>query len=156
MSYIDLPQGYNPGFHMLLSPGARFGVYEILGPLGAGGMGEVHRARDTTLHREVALKILPAAFVDDPERLARFTREARTLASLNHPHIGAIYGLEEHTIGTPDGSTVRALVLELVDGETLADRVRRGPIAMPDVWRLAGQIASALEAAHEKGIIHRA
>ena len=128
--------------------GRQVGIYRILSPLGAGGMGEVYRARDTRLGRDIALKILPSAFTNDPERLARFEREARMLAALNHPHIGAIYGLE-------DVNGVPALVLELVEGETLAERIRRGPIPLQDVLGIARQIAEALDAAHEKGIIHR-
>ncbi len=116
--------------------------------IGVGGMGEVYRARDTKLGRDVAIKILPSAFSSDPDRLARFEREARVLASLNHPHIGAIYGLE-------DADGLRALVLELVDGETLAERIARGPLRLHDTLAIARQIADALEAAHEKGIIHR-
>ena len=111
-------------------------------------MGEVYRARDTKLNRDVALKILPEAFASDPERLARFEREAKTLAALNHPHIAHIHGLEES-----DG--VRALVLEFVDGPTLADRIARGPIRINEAFPIARQIAEALEAAHEQGIIHR-
>ena len=133
---------------MALAPGARRGPYEITGKLGAGGMGEVYRARDTKLDRDVALKILPEAFASDPERLARFEREAKTLAALNHPHIAHIHGLEES-----DG--VRALVLEFVDGPTLADRIARGPIPIHEALIIARQIAEALEAAHEQGIIHR-
>ena len=128
--------------------GRRLGAYHVYERIGAGGMGEVYRARDTKLGRDVAIKILPRHFTSDPERLARFEREARMLASLNHPHIGAIYGLE-------DADGVRALVLELVDGETLADRIARGPIPLNDALAIARQIADALEAAHEKGIIHR-
>ncbi|MCM3880677.1 MAG: protein kinase [Vicinamibacterales bacterium] len=128
--------------------GKQIGVYRIDSLLGAGGMGEVYRARDSKLGREVAIKILPRLFINDPDRLARFEREARMLASLNHPHIGAIYGLEE-----ADG--VRALVLELVEGETLADRNARGPIPLADTLTIAREIADALDAAHEKGIIHR-
>ena len=105
---------------MALQPGTRIGVYEILGSLGAGGMGEVYRARDTKLERDVALKVLPPAFTEDVDRVARFNREARLLASLNHPHIGTIYGFE-------DGGHVPALVLELVDGETLDDRLMQRP-----------------------------
>ena len=123
-------------------------AYRVLSLLGAGGMGEVYRARDTKLGREVAIKILPSAFTRDTERRARFEREARVLATLNHPHIGAIYGLEH-----ADG--VQALVLELVDGETLADRIARGPIPPNETLSIARQIADALDAAHEKGIIHR-
>ena len=131
-----------------LVAGQQIGPYQIQGLLGAGGMGEVYRARDTKLGRDVAIKILPRIFTSDPERLARFEREARLLAALNHPNIGAIYGLE-NVDGTP------ALVLELVDGPTLADRLASGPLPVPDALRIAGQIADALEAAHEKGIIHR-
>src|SRR5215204_2078574 len=108
----------------MLAPGFRFGPYEVVSLLGAGGMGEVYRARDTKLERDVALKILPAAFTSDADRAARFEREARLLASLNHPHIAAIYGFERC-------GEVPALVLELVDGDTLADRVRRGPVPLP-------------------------
>ena len=133
---------------MALSSGARLGPYEILAPLGAGGMGEVFRARDTKLGRDVALKLLPDAFGEDKDRLARFRREAQVLASLNHPHIAAIYGLEE-----ADGKL--ALVLELVEGEGLDDRLRRGAIPMDEALAMARQIALGLEAAHEKGVIHR-
>jgi eukaryotic-like serine/threonine-protein kinase len=133
---------------MPLQPGARLGSFEVLSALGAGGMGEVWRAHDRRLDREVALKVLPEAFVADAERLARFEREARVLASLNHAHIGGIYGLEE-----ADG--VKALVLELVEGPTLADRIARGPIPVDEALPIARQIAEALEAAHEQGIIHR-
>src|SRR6266851_761179 len=110
---------------MTLVPGARLGPYEILSALGAGGMGEVYRARDTKLGRDVALKILPAAFTTDAERLARFRREAQVLASLNHPHIGAIYGLDE-------ANGAQFLVLELVDGESLDRRIARGPIPVDE------------------------
>ena len=133
---------------MALLPGARLGPYEIVGLLGAGGMGEVYRARDPRLRRDVAIKILPVAFADDPERLARFEREAQVLASLNHPNIGTIHGLEES-----DGS--RAIVLELVEGRTLADVIADGPLVLEEAIAVAKQIAAALEAAHEKGIIHR-
>src|SRR6266498_1365522 len=121
---------------MPLPIGARLGPYEILSPLGAGGMGEVYRAKDTKLDREVAIKVLPEAFVSDPERVARFQREARTLAALNHPHIGGIYGFE-------DTGGIHALVLELVEGPTLADRVARGPIPLDDALPIARQIADA-------------
>src|SRR6185436_4238322 len=130
------------------SSGTRLGLYEILSPLGAGGMGEVYRARDSRLHREVAIKVLPAAFAADTERLARFDREARVLASLNHPAIASIYGLEE------SGGT-RFLVLELVEGETLAERIAAGPVPVEETLVLCRQIAEALEGAHEKGIVHR-
>lgn len=133
---------------MPLSEGSRLGSYEILSALGAGGMGEVYRARDTRLERHVAIKILPQAFVDDAERVARFQREAKVLASLNHPHIAAIYGLDE-----ADG--VKALVMELVEGEDLARRLTRGPVPLDEALPIARQIADALEAAHERGIVHR-
>ena len=129
-------------------PGTVLGSYEIISLLGAGGMGEVYRARDTTLGRDVALKLLPAALADDPERVARFQREAQLLASLNHPHIGAIYGLEQ----SPSG---RFLVLELLEGGTLADRVTRGPVPLEEAIEIARQIALALQAAHDKGVVHR-
>jgi eukaryotic-like serine/threonine-protein kinase len=128
--------------------GRHLGAYQVQARLGAGGMGEVYRARDTKLERDVAIKILPRAFTSDPERLARFEREARTLAALNHPNIGSIYGLE-------DADGIRALVLELVDGETLADRIARGPLPLKDALAVARQIADALDAAHERGIVHR-
>ena len=126
----------------------QIGSYTIVAPLGAGGMGEVYRARDSKLGREVAIKILPSHFTADPERRSRFAREARLLATLNHPHIGAIYGLEE-----ADG--VSALVLELVEGPTLAERLARGALPIPQALAIARQIAEALEAAHDKGIVHR-
>ena len=134
--------------HPMLSPHHRLGSYEVLALIGTGGMGEVYRARDTKLNRDVALKLLPRVFADDPDRLARFRREARILAALNHPNIAAIYGLEEST-------DVQALVLELVDGPTLADRIERGPIRRDEALPIARQIAEALEAAHEQGIVHR-
>ena len=128
--------------------GSRVGAYEVIAKLGVGGMGEVYRARDTRLNRDVALKVLPEAFLLDADRLARFEREAQVLASLNHPNIGAIYGLE-------DSNGTRALVLELVEGPTLADRIARGPVPLDEALPIARQIAEALEAAHELGIIHR-
>ena len=133
---------------MALQLGTTLGPYEIQAKLGAGGMGEVYRARDTKLDRDVALKVLPEAFTSDPDRLARFEREAKVLASLNHSNIGGIHGLEES-----DG--VKALVLELVDGPTLADRIATGPIPVDEALPIAKQIAEALEAAHEAGVIHR-
>jgi eukaryotic-like serine/threonine-protein kinase len=133
---------------MTIAAGTRLGSYEVIAPLGVGGMGQVFRARDTRLGREVAIKVLPPEFVSDPERVARFQREAQVLASLNHPHIAQIYGLE-------DAGGVRALVMELVDGEMLDQRLTRGRIAVDDALPIAKQIAEALEAAHEKGIIHR-
>src|SRR6202521_3734533 len=125
---------------MSLASGTRLGPYEILAPIGAGGMGEVYRARDTKLNRDVALKILPEAFATDPDRLARFRREAQVLAALNHPNIAHIHGFE-------DTGATHALVMELVDGPTLADRIARGPIPVADVLPIARQIADALEAA---------
>jgi eukaryotic-like serine/threonine-protein kinase len=133
---------------MALAPGSKFGVYSILGPLGSGGMGEVYRAFDTRLGREVALKTLPEAFAGDPERLARFEREARMLAALNHPAIAAIYGLEE-------SEGLRFIVMELVPGDTLSERLSHGPMPLDEALQVARQIADALEAAHESGIIHR-
>jgi Tol biopolymer transport system component len=133
---------------MPLAIGTRVGTYEILGHLGSGGMGEVYRARDTKLNRDVALKVLPPEFALDPERLARFKREAQVLASLNHSHIAAIYGFE-------DSGERHALVLELVEGRTLADRIAKGPIPLDEALPIAKQIAEAMEAAHEQGIIHR-
>src|SRR6266508_6142633 len=143
---------------MPLLIGASLGPYQVLAPLGAGGMGEVFRARDTKLNRDVALKILPEAFANDPNRLARFTREAQTLAALNHPHIAHIYGLDEAPNPEPripNPGAVRFLVMELVEGEDLAGRIARGPIPFDEALPIAKQIAEALEAAHEQGIIHR-
>src|SRR5215472_2034536 len=120
-------------------PGAKLGPYEILAPIGAGGMGEVYRARDSKLERDVAIKVLPEAVAQNPERLARFEREAKVLAPLNHPNIAQIYGVEQG-----------ALVMELVEGETLS-----GPVALATALDYARQIADALETAHEKGIVHR-
>jgi eukaryotic-like serine/threonine-protein kinase len=133
---------------MPLGPGARLGPYEIVAAIGAGGMGEVYRATDTNLGRQVAIKILPDAFAQDPERVARFEREAKTLASLNHPHIAIIHGLEK-SHGT------YALVMELVEGEDLSKRIARGPIPIDEALPIAKQIAEALEAAHEQGVVHR-
>jgi Tol biopolymer transport system component len=136
---------------MVLAPGTRLGVYEVLSAIGAGGMGEVYKARDTRLHRDVAVKVLPRVFGADADRLARFEREAHMLAALNHPNIAQVYGLE-------DWEGVRALVMELVDGQTLSDIVsaegRRG-LPLAGAWQIAGQIADALAAAHERGIVHR-
>jgi Tol biopolymer transport system component/tRNA A-37 threonylcarbamoyl transferase component Bud32 len=135
------------------SIGARIGPYEITGVLGAGGMGEVFRARDRKLHREVAIKVLPESFASDPERRSRFDREAQILASLSHPNIAGIHGLEE---GPADaGQPIQALILELVEGPTLADRIALGRIPCDEALRIARQIAEALEAAHEQGIVHR-
>jgi Tol biopolymer transport system component len=133
---------------MPLATGTRIGPHQILGPLGAGGMGEVYRAADTRLKRQVAIKILPSDLAADPARLARFQREAEVLASLNHQHVGAIYGIEE-------ASGLQALVMELVEGPTLADRIAQGPIPFEEALPIAKQIAEALEAAHDQGIVHR-
>src|SRR5579871_3745716 len=133
---------------MSLEPGQRLGPYEITGKLGEGGMGEVYRAHDTKLGRDVALKILLPAVAADPDLLARFKREAQVLAALNHPHIAHIYGIE-------DSAAMPALVMELVDGTTLADRIAVGPVPPAEAVAIAKQIAEALEAAHEAGIIHR-
>ncbi len=133
---------------MSLAPGSRIGHYDIVAAIGAGGMGEVYRARDTQLDRDIALKILPESFAADPDRMMRFTREAKTLASLNHPNIAHIHGLQE-------ASGVRALVMELVEGEDLSQRIARGSLSLDDALPLARQIAEALEAAHEQGIVHR-
>ena len=138
---------------MALNPGTRLGVYDITGQIGEGGMGQVYRARDTKLDRDVAIKILPEAFADDAERLARFTREAKTLASLNHPNIAAIYAVEEGPAEA--GHHVRALVMEFVEGEDLSQRITRGAIPLDEALTIARQIADALEAAHEQGIVHR-
>ncbi len=133
---------------MPLSPGTRLGAYEILSALGAGGMGEVYRGRDTKLGREVAIKVLLEAVALDPERISRFKREAKALAALNHPHIAALYGMEE-------SDRRHFLVMELVEGETLAERLQRGAIPIEQTLKIAAQIAEGLEAAHEKGIVHR-
>jgi serine/threonine-protein kinase len=133
----------------MLAPGSRIGPFEVLAPLGAGGMGEVYRARDLTLQREVALKTLPDGVAHEPGRMARLRREARILASLNHPGIATLHGLEESGDGVP------VLVMELVRGETLADRLRRGPLPLKDALAIGQQIAAALAAAHEKGVLHR-
>src|SRR6516225_4118053 len=146
----------------MLSAGTKLGPYEVVGALGAGGMGEVYRARDIKLNREVALKVLPEAFAKDAERMARFQREAQVLASLNHPNIAAIYGLEE-------SGDVRALVMELVEGPTLSERIgsvgaglvpdqgrpQRVPLQIDESLQIAKQLAEGLEYAHERGVIHR-
>ena len=133
---------------MAIGPGSRLGPYEVTALIGEGGMGKVWRAHHTGLKRDDALKVLPDAFASDPDRLARFRREAQVLASLNHPNIAHVYGLEQS-----DG--VQALVMELVEGPTLADRIAQGPIPVDEALPIAKQIAEALEAAHEQGIIHR-
>src|SRR5687767_12866500 len=133
---------------MTLAAGALLGPYEIVGPLGAGGMGEVYRARDARLNRDVAIKVLPELFTQDPDRLARFRREAQVLASLNHPNIAHLYGLD-------DSGDTHALVMELVEGPTLADRIAQRPVPLDEALGIARQIADALECAHDQGIIHR-
>src|SRR2546425_8946025 len=133
---------------MPITIGQRLGNYTVLSLIGRGGMGEVYRARDTQLQRDVALKLLPDAFASDPERIARLLREAQLLATLNHPNIAHIYGLE----GT---HASKCIVMELVEGETLEERLRRGPIPVDQALPIAKQIVEALEAAHDKGIIHR-
>jgi len=133
---------------LALIAGTRLGVYEVTAQIGAGGMGEVYRARDTKLQRDVAIKVLPESLADDRERLARFSREAQVLAALNHPNIAHIHGLEDST-GVP------ALVMELVEGSTLADRISKGLIPLDEALAIAKQIAQALAAAHEQGIVHR-
>src|SRR5512141_732385 len=139
---------------MTISSGTRLGPYEILAPLGAGGMGEVYRARDTRVDRAVALKVLPEEFFESEERRGRFEREARMLASLNHPGIAVLYSFEE--IPSSSSSLIRyLLVMELVEGEDLAQRISAGPLPLEDSLSYAKQIAEALEAAHEKGIVHR-
>jgi eukaryotic-like serine/threonine-protein kinase len=163
---------------MSLVTGARLGAYEVLGTLGVGGMGEVYRVRDTRLGRDVALKCLPDMFATDADRLARFTREAQTLATLNHPNIAHIHGFEEFpstrrdlegrprqgrgaaaSAQTPSTSSahgvVRALVMELVEGEDLSVQIARGPMPIEEALPIARQIAEALEAAHDQGVIHR-
>jgi len=137
-----------PPLLMPLSPGTRIGPYEITSALGAGGMGEVYRARDTKLNRDAAIKVLPAAFAQDESGVARLRREAQVLASLNHPHVASIYGLEE-----TDGAL--ALALELVEGYDLAERLARGAIPVDEAIGYARQLVDGLEAAHEKGIVHR-
>ena len=133
---------------MPLSAGTRLGPYEVTAQIGAGGMGEVYQATDTKLKRQVAIKVLPESVATDADRLARFQREAEVLASLNHPHIAQIHGLE-------DADGVKALVMELVEGPTLAERIAQGPIPVDEALAIAKQIAEALEAAHEQRIIHR-
>src|SRR5213079_2445000 len=136
------------------TPGSRLGAYEVVGAIGAGGMGEVYRARDTKLNRDVAIKVLPELFTADPDRLARFTREAQILAALNHSNIAHVYGVLDlppergHHAGM-------GLIMELVEGEDLSAMIARGPIPIADALPIARQIADGLEAAHEQGIIHR-
>src|SRR5262245_4678716 len=135
--------------------GRRIGAYEVVSLLGAGGMGEVYRARDGRLDRDVALKIVRPVLAADPELMARFEREARVLATLSHPHIAAIYGVEDVPDHAGLGSGARALVLELVGGETLADRLARAGVTVAEAIEIASQIVSALDSAHERGIVHR-
>jgi serine/threonine protein kinase len=139
---------------MLLTPGTRLGPYEVVAKLGEGGMGEVYRARDTKLDRDVALKILPASVANDPDRLMRFEREAKTLASLNHTNIAAIYGVQESRgPGVQASGITRVLVMELVEGQDLSELI--GGLEVQAALQMARQIAEALEAAHDAGIIHR-
>src|SRR6187200_791038 len=133
---------------MTITPGTRIGVHEVTSQLGEGGMGVVFRARDTKLLRDVALKLLPDHFADDPDRLSRLQREAQLLASLNHPNIAQIYGLEQ--VGNAG-----CIVMELVEGDTLGDRLKNGPFPLDESLEIAKQIADALAAAHERGIVHR-
>jgi len=139
---------YNPATKMGLSSGTRIGSYEVRALIGAGGMGEVYRAHDTRLNRDVALKVLPEVFARDSERMARFEREAKLLASLNHPNIAAIYGLEE-------SGSIRALVMELVEGPTLAERIAGGPVPIDETLPIARQVADAVEYAHDHNVMHR-
>src|SRR5215208_5936881 len=136
---------------MALAPGTRLGPYVVDAPLGAGGMGEVYRARDTKLHRDVAVKVLPDRLASDPERLARFEREAQVLAAFNHSNIAQIYG----TVDSPEGTVRSAIVMELVDGPTLADRIAQGAVPLTEALELATQIVDGMDAAHVRGIIHR-
>ena len=133
---------------MTLADGTRLGPYEIVSPLGAGGMGEVYRAKDAKLDREVAIKVLPEMFSCDPERVQRFQREAKVLASLNHSNIAAIYGFEE-------ADRKNFLVMELVEGDTLGERLKRGPMPVEEALSVGKQMCEAIEAAHERGVIHR-
>src|SRR6187431_394159 len=133
---------------MRLGPGMRLGGYEVIAPLGAGGMGEVYRARDTTLNRDVAIKLVHSDFCQNPDSLTRLRREARILASINHPNVATLHELAEFGDGC-------GLVMELVSGETLADLIRQRPFSVGDTLRLGAQIAAALEAAHDRGLVHR-
>jgi serine/threonine protein kinase len=133
---------------MALAPGSQLGPYQIVGPLGVGGMGEVYRATDSRLRREVAIKVVPDGTASDPQRMARFAHEAQFLAALNHPNIASIYGFEE-------SSNKHALIMELVEGPTLADRITQGPTPLEDALPITRQITEALEYAHDRGIVHR-
>ncbi|HEX7671197.1 MAG TPA: serine/threonine-protein kinase, partial [Polyangiaceae bacterium] len=139
---------------MTLAPGTRLGAYEILAPLGAGGMGEVYRAKDTRVERTIALKVLPEEFFEDMESIARFEREARMLASLNHPNVAHLYSFEEIP-GSPGSGGRHLLVMELADGQTLEERLLKGPLALDSLLKTSIEIASALDAAHRAGIVHR-
>src|SRR3954451_1333937 len=138
---------------MPLTRGARLGSYEIVSTLGVGGMGEVYRARDTKLNRDVAIKVLPEIFWTDADSVARFEREAQALAALNHPNIAHVYGLDR--VHLPHGPASIFIVMELIDGEELAQHIARGPLPLDEALPIAAQIAEALEAAHEQGIVHR-
>jgi serine/threonine protein kinase len=156
VSLIDRPASDRGSvMQMVLPVGSQIGVFRIDSLLGVGGMGEVYRARDTKLNRDVAFKILPPVFANEPDRLARFKREAQVLASLNHPNIGAIYGFEDSPSTSSGQASVHGLVLELVEGPTLADRIARGRVTIEEALPIARQIADALDVAHEQGIIHR-
>jgi len=149
-SFLDVPvvKAGRPHADVRLFAGTKLGLYEVGALIGAGGMGEVYQATDSRLGRSVAIKLLPAAFAQEAERIARFEREARVLASLSHPNIAAIYGLEE-------SGGARFLVMELVPGEALSEKIKRGAIPIEEALRIAAQITEALEAAHEKGVVHR-
>src|SRR3954451_3600537 len=138
---------------MPLTRGARLGSYEIVSTLGVGGMGEVYRARDTKLNRDVAIKVLPEIFWTDADSVARFEREAQALAALNHPDIAHVYGLDR--VHLPHGPASIFIIMELIDGEELAQHIARGPLPLDEALPIAAQIAEALEAAHEQGIVHR-
>ena len=150
---LEVAAGLVSVSEMPLLSGRRLGVYQLQERIGSGGMGEVYRAHDTRLGRDVAIKILPTGFSADPKRQARFEREARVLAALNHPNIGAVYGFEEGV--AEGGETIRGIILELIEGETLGERVRRHPLPIGEALVIAKQIADALDVAHEKGIVHR-
>ena len=139
---------------MALAPGTRFGPYEILTPIGSGGMGEVYRASDTRLDRTVAIKVLSPALATNPQFRERFSREARSISALNHPNICAVYDVGEAAVGTSE-TTAQFLVMEYLQGETLAARLARGPVRIEEALEIAMEIASALDAAHRHGIIHR-
>ena len=137
---------------MPLTPGLRLGPYEITGAVGKGGMGEVYRARDSRLERDVAIKVLPPALVNDPQFRARFEREAKSVSALNHPHICTLHDVGQQVVGS---ESVHYLVMEMIEGESLADRIEHGPLSLEEVLRWGAQIASGLDAAHRRGIVHR-